>query len=600
MHSNSTENSFSPSDKDLSDEVSAHESRVDSMKEETVSTPQESSPEDESRESGPILAQHAPRVPTNPSLPDWEAEDPYVGKTFGNCRLLERINEGGSAFIYKALNLNFNLERVVKILRPNLSDDGEYFERFKQEAQLTARLDHPNILRVFDTGEIGKLFFIEMEFVKGESLRAFMNRSGRIREVDILAIGSQIGQALDFAHHADIRAPNGEVLQGILHRDIKPENIMLTPGQTLKLMDFGAAKPLSVNQKTLQGTIVGTPHYMSPEQINGETLDARSDFFSLGVVLYELCAGARPFESENLAALLWRIDQCKYTPLRKLRPSISPLLEELIEKLLAKKPQDRPSSAREIIESLQIALGALRQWGAGSPSRIPFSWRKQFPIIALVTSLSALALSGFLAIRLLPFLSQPAAVKEHFSALLKHAIDTERRGETEEALSLYELIPSPDQGGHSRTYLESRLRIASLLTEKKQQLTRARALLEKLRDQYTDPAIDAFLGRLYQKSALYLEARDRLLSALESGQRSVLQEAEDFNANGFKRDNLYTLAAAVDAQAMQVEPTPELRDEAIAHWNSFSAFAECGKPEGDARCGEAEKRRRELEKAREP
>jgi len=404
--------------------------------------------------SGPLLAARAPEqtkpptgaIPTDPFHPD-----PFIGRTVGHCRLLEKIAEGGSSFIYRALNVNFNLERVVKILKPSLSEDQEYYERFKQEAQLTARLDHPNILRIFDTGELvvasgpggetGRQFFIEMEYVGGETLRSFLNRHHRIREVDILLIAGQISEALDYAHNVRFEGSEGEALQGILHRDIKPENIMLTPGGGLKLMDFGAAKPLSLNHKTMQGTIVGTPHYMSPEQISGEALDARSDFFSLGIVFYELCTGHRPFDSENLATLLWSIDACKYEPPRKLRPSLSPLTEELIERLLTKDPEQRPSSAKEIHETLQVALRTLQQWGTGSRARVPFSFRRFFPAAALVLSVLALMISGFLAVRFFPLLRNPGELKAHFSALVGKGLEAERKGNLDEALGLYDLKP---------------------------------------------------------------------------------------------------------------------------------------------------------------
>ena len=177
--------------------------------------------------------------------------DPFIGKTIGNCSILEKINEGGTALIYKAHNTPFDLDRVIKILKPSLIDDEDFFQRFRQEAQLTARLDHPNVLRVFDTGEVGGYFYIEMEYITGQTLREYMVANPKLGERDILSMASQIVKALQYAHSVQISTPSGETIHGILHRDIKPENIMITGGKLIKLMDFGAAKPLSITSSQL-------------------------------------------------------------------------------------------------------------------------------------------------------------------------------------------------------------------------------------------------------------------------------------------------------------------------------------------------------------
>ena len=154
-------------------------------------------------------------------------QDPFVGTTIGNCQIIEKINEGGTAFIYKAHNIPFDLDRVVKILKPSLKDEEDFFIRFRQEAQLTARLDHPNILRLFDTGEVNGYFYMEMEYITGQTLREYMITNPKISERDILSIALQVSRALEYAHNVEISGPSGEVIHGILHRDIKPENIML-------------------------------------------------------------------------------------------------------------------------------------------------------------------------------------------------------------------------------------------------------------------------------------------------------------------------------------------------------------------------------------
>lgn len=523
--------------------------------------------------------------------------DPFVGQMVGNCRILEKINEGGSSWIYRARNLTFNLDRVVKILKPTLADDEENFDRFKQEAQLTARLDHPNILRVFDTGVIGSQFYIEMEFVEGQSLRAFMASHYRVRELDMLGIASQIVNALEYAHSAQIHSADGPMIHGILHRDIKPENIMVTSSRTIKLMDFGAAKPMTTNSRTMQGTVVGTPHYMSPEQINGEPLDARSDYFSLGVVMYELAAGRRPFEADNLATLLWTIDECKVQRLRKVRSAITPMTEELVERLLAKNPDHRPRGAREIQEALQTSIQALRAWGSGQPAKIPYTFRRALPILAFTFSVVALVLSGYNLWRgylLVHGFAANPQLRSYFSSLLDKGIQAEQAKDYSAALATYDLIPSPAEGGDRAAYLEGRIRSAAIYFKHRDQLTKARSVLEQLRKDFDDPAIDAYLGQLCFKQALYLEAKERLESFFNSTKTTVLRNSNYFNPNELQRDALYAYANAIDGQFIFIEQKPETLDEAILAWDRFLRFSDCASDPEDKRCRFAEKRTGEL------
>jgi tRNA A-37 threonylcarbamoyl transferase component Bud32 len=527
--------------------------------------------------------------------------DPFLGRMVGNCKILEKINEGGSAFIYRAHNVNFGLDRVVKILRPALAEDEDNYERFKQEAQLTARLDHPNILRVFDTGEIARQFYIEMEFVEGQSLRTYLGSHMRMRETDILGIASQIAGALDYAHTVPIKTADGDTIKGILHRDIKPENIMITSAGAVKLMDFGAAKPMSVNTRTMQGTVVGTPHYMSPEQINGDALDARSDFFSLGVLIYELCTGHRPFEAENLASLLWKIDDCKFERVRKLRPAISPLTEELIEKMLSKDPEHRPANAAEIQESLQVSLRAFRTWGSGGTARIPYSWKRAYPTIALCASLLALALSGFTfwrGWRYMHGFSASPQLKSYFTTLLGKGMEAEMAKDYSAALAAYDLVPAPDKGGDRDAYLEAKLRSSAIYFRHKDQLTKARSQLEGLRRDFDDPAIDAYLGQLYYGQALYLESKERLEAYFNSTKVTVLRNSNSFNPHEFQKDALYAYANALDGQYTYIEQKPETLDAAISAWDRFSRFADCSAESEDKRCRFSEKRSEELARQR--
>ncbi len=536
------------------------------------------------------IAQNEPITET--SMQKMQSKDPFIGKTFGHCEIREKINEGGTAYIYKAFNTSFKLFRVIKILKPSLSDEEDFYIRFIQEAQLTARLDQPNILRVYNTGEIDGYFFIEMEYLEGKTLRNLISDSKKISERETLKIASQLAKALNYAHNIKIKAPSGEMINGILHRDIKPENIMIAPDKTVKLMDFGAAKPMNITSNTMQGMIVGTFHYMSPEQLDGRRLDARSDFFSLGIALYELFTGLKPFASEKLVSLIGKIKLCKYKPVRKVRASISPLTEELIDKLLQKSLDNRPNSAKEIDETIQICLQAYSAWGAGKRVRIPFSFKKFFPTLSLLISCAALILSVVSYMRK-PHVVQNGvlSIKEPAISLLEKARKVESKRLWNEAVSIYELVPSVDEGGVANEYLEAQMRRAWICFDRLNQFTKARAILEALRMEFSDPTIDAYLGQIYFRQALYNEARDRLEAAINSKKGSVIQHGENF-----KKDLYYYYANSLDRQYIYVDQEPVLLREAVKAWNYYSEYSSCDKNVNEKDCIFAKKRLKELEK----
>ena len=518
--------------------------------------------------------------------------DPFIGKTIGNCSILEKINEGGTALIYKAHNTPFDLDRVIKILKPSLIDDEDFFQRFRQEAQLTARLDHPNVLRVFDTGEVNGYFYIEMEYITGQTLREYMVANPKIGERDILSMASQIVKALEYAHNVRITTTAGEAIHGILHRDIKPENIMITGGKLIKLMDFGAAKPLSITSNTMQGMIVGTFHYMSPEQLSGGKLDIRSDFFSLGIVLYELFSNQKPFVAENLTGLIQKINECKYTRLRKLRPSISPLTEELIDKLLSKNRNHRPSSEKEILQDLDTCIQSFTSWGSGKKVKIPFSIKRHFGVLSLVISIVALFLSG-VALWRSTFVgtTPPRFTQSATIPLLDKGKSLEREGRWDDAINTYKMVPSMDKGGLANEYLEAQIRMAIINLRHLKDFEKTRSILEKLRTKFSDPAIDAFLGEAYFHLGVFDDAQERIEAALSSQAGSVIQLTPEF-----KREILYYHAYTLDKKSSQEQFNQALLMEAVKAWNYFLDFSACPAKTGDDQCLFARKRLADLEK----
>jgi len=517
--------------------------------------------------------------------------DPFIGKTIGNCQIMEKINEGGTAFIYKAHNIPFDLDRVVKVLKPSLMDEEDFFIRFRQEAQLTARLDHPNILRVFDTGEVGGYFYMEMEYITGQTLREYMISNPKINERDILSIAMQVTRALEYAHNVEISGPSGEVIHGILHRDIKPENIMITPGKLVKLMDFGAAKPLNITSNTMQGMIVGTFHYMSPEQLAGGKLDVRSDFFSLGIVMYELFANQKPFVGENLTALIGKINECKYVKLKKVRPSISSLTEELIDKLLSKSPDHRPSSEKEILEDLQVCIHSYSSWGLGRKMKVPFSFKRQFGAISFFLSCIAVCLSAAALWRTF-FIdtSAPHFLSSNNAPVLERGKMFEHDGRFDEASHMYQMVASIDKGGLANEYLEAQIRLATIYLKHDKVYDKARKTLERLRKSYSDPAIDAYLGEAYFRLGMFEEAKDRLDASLTSQTGSVMPQTPDF-----KKEILFYQASTLDKMAALDSYSQAALIDAVKAWNYYVDFCQCVIHPSDE-CAFARKRLADLDK----
>ncbi len=518
--------------------------------------------------------------------------DPFIGKTIGNCEIIEKINEGGTSFIYRAHNKHFDIDRVVKILKPALSGEDANNERFKQEAQLIARFDHPHILRVYDTGEVGGYFYIEMEHLNGQTLREYISANPRINEQEVLSFASQLVSALQYAHNIKIQPPGAQEIHGILHRDIKPENIMITNGKFLKLMDFGAAKALNITSNTMQGMIVGTFHYMSPEQITGNALDARSDFFSLGIVLYELLTGLRPFVSDNLSDLISKIKKCKYPKVRTLRKSISPLTEELIDRLLSRDPFHRPSSAAEIAEIIQHCARSYANWGPAKRVLVPYSIRRHFSLAAVSISFLAFLLSCFALFKSFDIkIKSPFYTDSPTIPLLEQGRNAERKEQWTTAIHYYSMTPSIEKGGLANEYLEAQVRTAAIMINYLNQDAKARRILEALKARYSDPAIDAYLGRVYFQLGLYTEAKDRLESALKSTAGSVIPMT-----NEFKREILYYSACSIHGIFTKEEQNQALLVEALKAWNFYLEFSKCGEKSQDTECQNAQKQRDELVK----
>lgn len=276
---------------------------------------------------------------TQPGMPQ---PDSLTGKTLGHFEILDEIGRGGMATVYRARQLTMNRIVAIKVLPRALMHDPSFYERFRREVDVIAHLEHPHIVPIFDYGEADGVPFIAMRYLAGGSLAQLIRRGLPKLETLIKPI-RQVGQALDYAHQ-----------QGIIHRDLKPGNILLDEQDNAYLTDFGIARV--VNSSLTGSAIIGTPAYMSPEQANGLPLDARSDVYALGVVLFELITGREPFEAETPVALLLKhINEPMPSP-RSFRGGISGAVEQVIFRATAKHPDDRYPSAGELAEAFVRAI----------------------------------------------------------------------------------------------------------------------------------------------------------------------------------------------------------------------------------------------------
>src|SRR5690606_29320371 len=259
--------------------------------------------------------------------------------------VLETIGRGGMGTVYKARQRNLDRIVAIKMLSEELASDPEFRARFQQEATVVARLNHPNIVQIHDIEVHGNTFCIIMEYVDGENLQAKIDRDVTLPENEIVTIGAQVARALAYAHS-----------RGVIHRDIKPDNIHVTPKGVAKVMDFGIARFLDSKLKTQTGISMGTPKFMSPEQVTGKNVDGQTDLYSLGICLYYCLAGRPPFEGENAISVATRHLYEQPEPPSKLNPSISPAVEKAILKALEKQKNNRYKTGTEMADALEAAV----------------------------------------------------------------------------------------------------------------------------------------------------------------------------------------------------------------------------------------------------
>jgi len=361
-----------------------------------------------------------------------------IGQKISHYSILEKLGEGGMGVVYLAEDLHLKRSVALKVLPADLAGDPERLARFRREAESLAALNHPNIVTIFSIEQVGKLHILTMERVEGRGLDRLLSKEGLPLE-RLLEIGTALCSALAAAH-----------AKGITHRDLKPENVMLTDDGRLKVLDFGLAKlkgatPSTTSlfesgqsppgalggplpEVTREQAIIGTVPYMSPEQIEGGTVDGRSDLFALGILLYELATGQRPFQGKSPAAVMSAVLEREPRPVTELRGDLPRGLEAILARLLRKNPVERYQTADEVRDDLE----ALRS-GARVSSRLPRSG----PSARWIAAAALAVAGGFLVwhglrtnsgagartgIVVMPFENGSAADDEWFAAAMTHGV----------------------------------------------------------------------------------------------------------------------------------------------------------------------------------
>lgn len=270
-----------------------------------------------------------------------ESSQPSIPNTIGRYQILEELGRGAMGVVYRGFDPNVGRSVAIKTVLLDQGDP-ETIRRFKREAQAAGILSHPGIVTIYDAGEDQGMFYIAMEFVEGNTLQARI-RQGPLTMEQALVILTQVGEALDHAHSRQI-----------IHRDVKPANIILTEDHA-KIMDFGVAKITAIGITTV-GTVMGTPAYMSPEAVQGHTVESSTDVFSLGVMFYEMVTGRRPFAGDSVTTVMYKIISENAAPVATLNSKLPPSLDPVFKKALAKSPKQRYQSCADLIRDARKAL----------------------------------------------------------------------------------------------------------------------------------------------------------------------------------------------------------------------------------------------------
>jgi tRNA A-37 threonylcarbamoyl transferase component Bud32/CheY-like chemotaxis protein len=274
--------------------------------------------------------------------------DPHLGTVVAGYRIEERIGRGGMGLVYRAEHLNLRRRAAIKIIAPDLAEAAGFRERFNREARIAAALQHANIVTVYDAGEADGLLYLAMQYIEGSDLFSVLRSQGRLRPYRALDVCRQVAAALDSAH-----------AQGLIHRDVKPANVLIE-GRTAFLTDFGLTKRIegTQTQLTQAGDVVGTIHYVAPEQIEGGRVDARTDIYSLGCLVYHCLSGELPFARDTDVAVIYAHLSDEPPRLTSVRPELPAGLDAVIAKALEKAPERRFQTCADLMSAARAVIDA--------------------------------------------------------------------------------------------------------------------------------------------------------------------------------------------------------------------------------------------------
>jgi eukaryotic-like serine/threonine-protein kinase len=326
-------------------------------------------------------------APPAPASPQATPAVDLSGRILDDYRLLRRVGAGGMGQVYLAEQVSLKRRVALKILKAELAADPTMLERFQREAKAVARVTHANIVQVYQVGDAGGVYYMALEYVEGRNLRDYVARKGPPEALLALSIMRQVAAALQRA---------GEL--GIIHRDIKPENILLTRKGEVKVADFGLSLAVTSEQPALNltqtGVTMGTPLYMSPEQVEGKPLDPRTDMYSFGVSCYYMLSGQPPFRGHTAFEVALQHVQSEPAPLATIRPDLPAELCAIVHKMMAKKPDDRYQTCRELLVDLAQVRQALNSAGTGGVLTRPLAITGPLPLVEPESAAHAARITG--------------------------------------------------------------------------------------------------------------------------------------------------------------------------------------------------------------